>query len=56
MAYVITDSCVCCGSCEPDCPVGAISMGSPQFEIDAKVCIDCGSCAGICPVGAIVQG
>ena len=26
MAYVIGDSCISCGSCEGQCPVGAISM------------------------------
>ena len=28
MAYVISDSCVSCGTCEPECPVGAISQGA----------------------------
>ena len=27
MAYVITDACVSCGTCEGECPVGAISAG-----------------------------
>ena len=26
MAFVISDSCVSCGTCEPECPVGAISL------------------------------
>ena len=26
MAFKITDQCVNCGACEPDCPVGAISI------------------------------
>ena len=30
MAYVISDSCVSCGTCEPECPVGAISSLSMQ--------------------------
>ena len=54
MAYVIGDSCISCGSCEGQCPVGAISMG--EGEIDAAKCVDCGSCAGQCPVGAISEG
>ena len=27
MAYVINDSCVACGTCIDECPVGAISEG-----------------------------
>ena len=27
MAHVISDECVMCGSCEGECPVGAISEG-----------------------------
>ena len=34
MAYCIGDSCISCGSCEGQCPVGAISMGDGKFEID----------------------
>ena len=55
MAYSIGDSCICCGSCEGQCPVGAISAGDGKFEIDPDKCIDCGSCAGQCPVGAISE-
>ncbi len=53
MAYEISDVCVSCGACEPQCPVSAISAGDTQFNIDADSCIDCGSCAGVCPTGAI---
>ena len=35
MAYVISDDCVACGTCESECPVGAISMGEEHYEIDA---------------------
>ncbi|MEG0805768.1 MAG: 4Fe-4S binding protein [Lachnospiraceae bacterium] len=55
MAYVISDSCVSCGSCESECPVGAISQGDGQYVIDAGACVECGSCAGACPTGAISQ-
>ena len=53
MAYVISDSCISCGSCAGQCPVGAIEEGSGKFEIDENKCVSCGSCAGACPVGAI---
>ena len=56
MAFVITDSCVSCGSCAGECPVGAISQGDGKYDIDANSCIDCGTCAGVSPNGAIEQG
>ena len=43
MAFVISDSCVSCGTCEPECPVGAISQGDSQFVIDAGACVSCGT-------------
>ena len=52
MAHVISDECVSCGSCEAECPVGAISEGDGKYEINPDVCTECGSCADVCPVGA----
>ena len=54
MAYTITDMCVSCGTCEGECPVGAISQGDTQYNIDADACIDCGTCASVCPTEAII--
>ena len=53
MAHKITDTCVSCGACAAECPVGAISEGAEHYEIDADACVDCGACAGTCPTGAI---
>ena len=53
MAYLITDACISCGSCESECPSGAISAGDTQYNIDPDVCIDCGACESVCPVQAI---
>jgi NAD-dependent dihydropyrimidine dehydrogenase PreA subunit len=53
MAYVIDDSCISCGSCEGECPTGAISAGDTQYVIDAATCIDCGACESVCPTQSI---
>ncbi len=55
MAYKISEECVSCGTCEPECPVEAISQGSDIYTIDPEKCTDCGACAEICPVDAISQ-
>jgi ferredoxin len=56
MAYKISDACISCGSCEGECPSGAISAGASQYNIDPELCIDCGACEAVCPVQAISAG
>jgi ferredoxin len=53
MAHKITDDCIACGSCLPECPADAIKEGDPIYEIDADKCTDCGTCVDVCPSEAI---
>jgi formate hydrogenlyase subunit 6/NADH:ubiquinone oxidoreductase subunit I len=53
MAHKITDACIACGTCQPECPVDAISEGDPIFSINSGKCTDCGACADACPADAI---
>lgn len=39
MAYFITDACISCGACEPECPVSCISAGDDKYIIDENICI-----------------
>lgn len=60
MAYKITEDCISCGACEPDCPNQAITEGETIYIIDPAKCTECvGShesprCAEICPVDSCV--
>ena len=56
MAYVISDECVACGTCEGECPAGAISECDGKYNIDPDACLDCGTCEAVCPTGAISAG
>jgi len=56
MAYVITSTCVSCGVCEPECPVGAIAKSGSQYVIDADSCIDCNACLVACPTEGAIEG
>ena len=55
MAYVITASCVMCGTCAAQCPMDAITQGDSQYEINQDACVGCGSCAAACPASAIEE-
>jgi len=41
MALKITDECISCGDCEPECPNQAISVGEEIFIIDPLKCTEC---------------
>ena len=60
MATMITNDCINCGACEPECPNNAISQGPTVFVIDPKLCTECvgfhdyEACAEVCPVDVCV--
>jgi ferredoxin len=59
MALIITDECINCDVCEPECPNEAIYMGSEIYEIDPSKCTECvghfdePQCTQVCPVSCI---
>ena len=54
MPWVNEDSCVGCGICVDDCPVGAITQEESQKAvINDDVCIRCGKCHEVCPEEAV---
>ena len=59
MALRITDQCINCDVCEPECPNDAISMGPEIYVIDPRKCTECvghferPQCQEVCPVDCI---
>ena len=59
MALIITDDCINCDVCEPECPNEAISEGEEIYEIDPSKCTECvghydePQCQLVCPVDCI---
>ena len=59
MALMITDECINCDVCEPECPNDAISQGAEIYVIDAARCTECvghfdePQCVQVCPVSCI---
>jgi len=56
MALKITDACINCDVCEPECPNHAISQGEEIYQIDPARCTECvghfdtPQCQAVCPV------
>ncbi|HER35563.1 MAG: YfhL family 4Fe-4S dicluster ferredoxin [Halothiobacillaceae bacterium] len=60
MSLLITDECINCDVCEPECPNGAISQGDEIYEIAPNSCTECvghydePQCVEVCPVDCII--
>lgn len=59
MSLIITDDCINCDVCEPECPNSAISQGEEIYVIDPHRCTECvghfdePQCQQVCPVDCI---
>jgi ferredoxin len=59
VALIITDECINCDVCEPECPNDAISAGEEIYVIDPHKCTECvghfaePQCRKVCPVDCI---
>jgi len=60
MATKITEECINCGACEPECPNEAISEGDELYVIDPAKCTECvgaheePQCVSVCPADCII--
>lgn len=60
MALFITDDCINCDVCEPECPNDAIFEGDEIYEIDPSKCTECvghfddPQCEQVCPIDCIL--
>jgi len=56
---MITDECINCDVCEPECPNEAIYQGDEIYEINPDLCTECvghydtPQCVEVCPVDCI---
>lgn len=61
MALMITDECINCDVCEPECPNEAIAQGEEYYVINPEKCTECvghydePQCMQVCPVDCIVK-
>ena len=60
MAMKITEECIACGACVPECPTESISEGDGVlYVIDVSTCVECvghfdePQCVSLCPVECI---
>lgn len=61
MSLAITQQCINCEMCEPECPNGAISLGPDIYQIDPDRCTEClghypaPQCQAVCPLDCITM-
>jgi ferredoxin len=61
MALMITDDCIGCDVCVPECPNEAIAAGDEIYVIDGDRCSECvghheaSRCVDVCPVDAVIS-
>jgi ferredoxin len=61
MSLLITEECINCDVCEPECPNGAITQGEEFYTIDPALCTECvghfqtSQCIEVCPVDCIIR-
>jgi ferredoxin len=61
MSLRITEECINCDVCEPECPNGAISQGQEIYTINPDLCTECvghftsSQCTDVCPVDCIIH-
>jgi len=59
VALTITEECINCDVCEPECPNTAIYQGVEIYEINPDLCTECvghfdtPQCVEVCPVECI---
>ena len=61
MSMKITEDCIACGACLPECPTESISEGDDTiYVINHETCVECvghhdsPKCISVCPVECIV--
>jgi ferredoxin len=60
MAMMITEECISCDACLPECPNEAISEAEEIYIINPDLCTECvgfadaPQCVDVCPVDCII--
>ena len=61
MSLIITEDCINCDVCEPECPNQAITQGEEIYVINPDLCTECvghfntPQCVEVCPVECIPE-